>query len=260
MKKELSKKELWDTFYKRRKGIKYLSNPKKYRSHFELIHIFKKFIPINQSIKLLELGAGDSIWLPYFAKNFGFQVYGVDYSIEGCNLAKRNLKLAGVNGIIICKNFLQMEESFSEFFDIVISFGVIEHFEDTMEVLNIFKNFLKKGGMLITIIPNTAGLIMQLQKLIDKEIYDTHKLMDLEELKKFHENIGLKIIIAKYLQVGDLSVLNYQNVVSQRLLKFIARSITALNLPILYLQKIFNFFPQSKKLCSSMIVIAKKKE
>jgi len=33
--------------------------------------------------KLLEIGGGGSAWLPYFAKEFGFEAYGIDYSELG---------------------------------------------------------------------------------------------------------------------------------------------------------------------------------
>jgi cyclopropane fatty-acyl-phospholipid synthase-like methyltransferase len=34
--------------------------------------------------KLLEIGCGNSVLLPYLAKEFGFEIYGIDYSKKGC--------------------------------------------------------------------------------------------------------------------------------------------------------------------------------
>jgi len=257
MKKELSEKFFWENFYKKRKDVKYFPNPRKCRNHFELDRIFKNFLKPNPSIKLLELGAGGSIWLPYFAKTFGFNVYGIDYSAKGCDMAKRNLDLARVKGTIICKDFFQLDKDWNEYFDIIVSFGVIEHFEDPLEILNLIKRLLNKKGLIITVVPNTAGLIMKIQKLIDEQVYRIHKIFNLDQLSDFHKQAGFEVIFQKYLQFADLSVLNYQNVIKGRLFKIVARCITVLNLPILYFQRIFPFFPQSQMFCSSMIVIAK---
>ena len=44
--------------------------------------------------KLLEVGCARSAWLPYFANEFGFEVWGVDYSESGCEQARRILQMS----------------------------------------------------------------------------------------------------------------------------------------------------------------------
>ena len=41
------------------------------------------------------------------------------------------LSIEGVKGDIVCADFFSPPESMIEEFDVVISFGVLEHFEDT---------------------------------------------------------------------------------------------------------------------------------
>ena len=253
----LSERNFWEDFYRRRENKAYLPNPNRSRNHFELDLIFKSFLRPDSSTKLLELGAGDSIWLPYFAKNFRFKVYGIDYSPKGCEMAKVNLELAEVEGEVICADFFQLDEKWNGYFDIIISFGVIEHFEDPSMICGLIKRLLKKNGLVITVVPNTASLLMRFQKFVDEEVYRTHKIFDLTQLSDFHKQAGFKIVFECYFQFMDLSILNYRKVVSKGMFKLIARSITALNLPILYFQKLFHWFPQSRRLCSSMVVIAK---
>jgi cyclopropane fatty-acyl-phospholipid synthase-like methyltransferase len=43
--------------------------------------------------KLLEVGCGGSIWLPYFAKEYGFKITGLDYSEQGCILTEKFCKM-----------------------------------------------------------------------------------------------------------------------------------------------------------------------
>ena len=70
----------------------------------------------------------------------------------------------------------------------------------------------------------------------------------------------MQVILEKYLQFMDLGVLNYQKICKGRLHKLVARGVTGVNLPVLYLQKVLQFFPQSNNWCSSMVVVARKEK
>ena len=54
----------------------------------------------TKRIKILEIGCGNSAWLPYFNKYWGMEVSGLDYSDEGCRKSKSILENAGVVGDI----------------------------------------------------------------------------------------------------------------------------------------------------------------
>lgn len=261
MKERLTEPIYWENGYyrRRRERPKYLPNPRKYRGHYELDCIFKSLFKLDKSKKFLELGAGGSIWLPYFAKEFEFEVYGIDYSKTGCELAKRNLNLAGVKGHIFCEDFFQSANRWKGFFDVILSFGVVEHFDKPVEIIKIMKNLLKTDGLglVITVVPNADGLPFQLQKIIDRDVYNVHKIFSLVDLSSYHNEAGMHVILSRYLQFMDLGIINYQRIVKGKLNKWGARAITGINLPILYLQKALCLFPQSKRLCSFMIVVAK---
>lgn len=260
MKEQLTDPIFWEDVHKKRRDARYLPNPRKNRGHYELELIFKTLLQPDKSKKLLELGAGGSIWLPYFAREFGFEVYGIDYSKKGCEIAERNLKLAGIKGYILCEDFFRANDQWKGFFDVVISFGVVEHFNKPVEVIRLMRNFLSRDGLVITVVPNTAGLVFHLQKFIDRDVYDTHKIFSLKELSDYHKEADMQVILERYLQFMDIGVVNYQNIFKGKFHKWVARSITGLNLPILYLQKLVRFFPQSKRWCAFMVLVAKKEE
>jgi len=56
-------------------------------------------------------------------------------------------------------------------FDVVCSFGVLEHFEDSVNTINAFKKFLKPGGILITTVPYLKGATGILQKIMNKPVF-----------------------------------------------------------------------------------------
>jgi len=262
MKERLSELDFWNNVYSRGRSSIYFPRPWKYRNQFEFDRIFSSLFHLNKSNKLLEMGAGGSIWLPYFARKFGFDVYGIDYSKRGCDIAKKNLNLSCVKGHIVCNDFAKAKDEWSGFFDVITSFGVIEHFSKPVEIIRMMVSLLKVDGLglIITTVPNTVGHMMRIQKLIDSNVYNMHKIFSLKDLSNYHEQAGMHVILSRYLQFLDFSILNYQNIFEGKSYKHIAQGITGLNLLILYLQKAFRFFPQSRKLCSSAIVVAKRED
>ncbi len=155
---------------------------------------------------LLEVGCGNSVWLPYFAKQYGVKPFGIDYSKHGCEQAEAILKRERVSGNIYHADMFSPPESLKERFDIVVSLGVIEHFTDTIAAIRALSYFLKPGGLLLTSIPNHAGILGWLQKVINRPVYDIHVILDKEKLTKAIERAGMKNLHSTYLPGCSLYV------------------------------------------------------
>src|SRR6267143_783637 len=56
----------------------------------------------TSSMRLLEIGCAKSAWLPYFAKEFGFSVSGLDYSPIGCEMARKVLQANEIVAEVVC--------------------------------------------------------------------------------------------------------------------------------------------------------------
>src|SRR5260370_3749968 len=143
---------------------------------------------------LLEIGFARSVWLPYCGKQFGFKVSGIDYSDVGCQQAGAALQREGVAGEIVCAECYSQPSSFIEQFDIVVSFGVAEHFTDTSQCIAAFAKFLKNGGSMITIIPNMTWIMGLLQRLLDKSVYDVHVPLNAIALRRANEQSQLYVV------------------------------------------------------------------
>lgn len=166
----------------------------------------------TSKLKLLEIGCARSIWLPYFAKEFGFKIYGLDYSEIGCKQEEELLNQAGVQGKIVCADLFNPPKEMIESFDIVVSFGVAEHFENTADCVKAFTKFLKPGGMIITIIPNMVGAIGFFQKILNRPIFDIHILLNPQNLLKAHEISGLKILQSDYFMSSHFGICNLNEI------------------------------------------------
>lgn len=161
--------------------------------------------------KLIEIGAAQSAWLPCFAKSFGFRVAGIDRSELGCERARVMLGREGVSGEIRCADFFSPPADWLQAFDVGVSFGVVEHFEDTAGALSAIARFLKPGGRMITLIPNMTGMLRAWQRRLDRALCDAHVPLDRERLAAAHGQAGLQVESCEYLLPLALEVLNVES-------------------------------------------------
>jgi 2-polyprenyl-3-methyl-5-hydroxy-6-metoxy-1,4-benzoquinol methylase len=176
------------------------------RFHQWFLKLFQKTnVP---SRRLLEVGCAKSAWLPYFAKEFGFTVCGLDYSPNGCRMAERVLQVNGIEAEVICADLFSPPDHMLGAFDVVVSFGVVEHFDDTAACLRAVSSFLKPGGLLITNIPNMVGWIGAIQKTVNKPVYDIHQLIDPSRLREAHKDAGLEVLECDYFLYTSFGVNN----------------------------------------------------
>lgn len=217
----------------------------------------------TNSMKLLEVGCARSAWLPYFANELGFEVWGIDYSEIGCEQAKQILLNTGTSGEIICADFFYPPTFLFEKFDVVVSFGVIEHFHDTQKCLSAIKKFIKPGGVIITVIPNLTGIYGWIQKSINKPVYDIHKLLDRNSLISAHVNEGLKISNCEYFIFLNFGICNLhglpQSIIRKIKSSFLYCMIKFSKLVWLLEDKI-NFKPSPNKITSPFIICLASKQ
>jgi 2-polyprenyl-3-methyl-5-hydroxy-6-metoxy-1,4-benzoquinol methylase len=171
---------------------------------------------------LLEIGCARSIWLSHFANAFGFRVSGIDYSTQGCEDTKRSLLNDGIASEIVCADFFDPPSWMTNKYDVIVSFGVAEHFQDTQACIRAFAKMLKPGGIMITVIPNMFGLIGQIQKIVDKQIFDIHVQLNAHDLRNGHEAAGLEVLDCNYFLSINFGVCNVEKC-SQRTISWLCR-------------------------------------
>jgi SAM-dependent methyltransferase len=148
--------------------------------------------------RLLEIGAARSRWLPYFAERFGFAVTGLDYSAQGCVQAREMLARAGLPGEVVCADLFEPPPELLGRFDIVVSFGVVEHFHDTASCVAACARLLARDGRMITTIPNMRGTLGGLQRVLDPRVYRMHVPLRARDLAAAHGRAGLEVVRCGY--------------------------------------------------------------
>lgn len=109
---------------------------------FNVLNIYKK------PLKILEAGCGLGGWVQYF-KSQGHEVVGVEYVESVIEEAKKiNPDMAIVKGDITTLEFPE------NFFDVYVSLGVLEHFEEGPDrALSEAFRVLRPGGLIFVAVP-----------------------------------------------------------------------------------------------------------
>lgn len=132
----------------------------------------------------------------------------LDCSEAGCKELEDRAARAKVNIKVVQANLFEPPNDLEGTFDLVITFRVVEHFDNRKNVLIALKKHLKPGGKLYTVIPNMAGSIGAMTKWLNKEIYDIHNPHNLNDLVNGHTHAGLHVEKANYICSTEFGVLS----------------------------------------------------
>jgi 2-polyprenyl-3-methyl-5-hydroxy-6-metoxy-1,4-benzoquinol methylase len=206
--KTLTEKNYWEKTYTHRHGQQSLNIDgfKNFPNHL----ILNKLLQTDLKNKLvLEIGAGDSVWLPYLANQFDSSKFvGLDYTENGCTLLTQRAHEAGVNIEVVQEDMFAQTSRLHNKFNYVMSFGVVEHFDDLGFALASKKKYLTQDGIMFTLIPNMAGVLGSLVRNWNREIYDKHNPHDLASFLNGHQQAGLEVIAGGYLGSNNFGVLS----------------------------------------------------
>lgn len=111
-----------------------------------LIKLFERYLPDLKGKKVLDVGCGHDILMPYFKKR-GAIISGVDICPEVVSLLEKE----GFEAILSdCCDMPIRDSSY----DITFSIGVFEHFDGTEKAVREQIRVTRRGGKVIIILPN----------------------------------------------------------------------------------------------------------
>ena len=144
--------ESWEEVYKDL-DLSYSEETDTQGKLFEIVKVefLKELFP--KKAKMLEVGCGSAFVSLYFTKR-GFQVSCLDINKFILEVAKKNFKKERVKGEFVVGDAEKLPFKSQEF-DIVTSFGLLEHFENPKNAISEMVRVLKPNGILFAdIVPN----------------------------------------------------------------------------------------------------------
>jgi SAM-dependent methyltransferase len=212
---------------------------------------------------LIEVGCARSAWLPYFARQFGFAVTGLDYCERGCEQERQILLRSGVEGVVICADLFDPPQELVAAFDVVVSFGVIEHFKDPSKCLAAMSTLLRPNGRMVTVVPNMTGAVGFLQRLLNRPVYEVHVPMTREEVDGSHLRAGMEMIHSEYFLSSGFGVVNLHGLDARARMtsakRLFIRTLEALSLMVWAVENSTTELPVSRLFSPYIVCVSKKK-
>ena len=156
--------------------------------------------------RILDLGCGTGRHLLFFLKK-GFEVYGLDGSPNGLEIAKNWLIDKNLSSELTCQKIEHRFPYKDGFFDAVISIQVIHHnlIEDIIFTVNEIKRTLKPEGLIFLTFPLIQGFYIKKQNMqkVEKRTYIPltgqekglpHHFFTVAEVKRVFSDFGLSKI------------------------------------------------------------------
>jgi 2-polyprenyl-3-methyl-5-hydroxy-6-metoxy-1,4-benzoquinol methylase len=185
-----TEKERWEKYWQDHK-INPITN-----LYFEK---YVKYLPQNGN--LIEIGGFPGLYAGYFKKRFNYNVSILDYIIHPELIEKVEKLYSLPSNSINCikKDFFEFVSS--ERYDVVCSFGFIEHFEDIRDVISRHIDLLKPKGILLITIPNLRGLNGLVQRIFDPQNLYSHNIecMKLSNINRILLSFKLHSFEIKYI-------------------------------------------------------------
>lgn len=154
------------------------------------------YLPKNNSLSFLEVGCAPGGWMAYFAKQFGFQVAGIEYAENAADITRHNLAMQGLPAVVITADFFSHKLD-NRRYDVVFSSGFIEHFQDLESVIG--RHCLMTKQYLVIKVPNLFGINGLISKSIRPKVYAEHKLIGREDMIRIVTKQGLLILFCDYI-------------------------------------------------------------
>lgn len=170
--------------------------------------LYPEHLPDLRGRKLVELGSAPGRHLIELRNRLGVEPYGVELTDSGVELNREVFSRHGVDpdqvlqADILAADF---QRDNRESFDVVLSRGLLEHFDEPQAVIEAHVDLLRPGGTLIVIIPNVRGVYGTWLQRFHPDLYARHnlRLMELDLFRAAFENAATRDLHSGYLGLLD---------------------------------------------------------
>jgi len=136
---------IWDKYWMKKDQQKINNDP--------LYEEVMKLLPTNKNSLILEAGCGTGKWLLHFKEKGYKNLIGLDFSEIALRKIRENDK-----AVLLIKADIRKLPIKNNTFDLIFSFGVIEHFKEPQTLVDEMYRVLKRNGKLFLTTPNLFAL------------------------------------------------------------------------------------------------------
>ncbi len=181
--------EEWDDYYKRERKL-HIKPKNGFFSPYDIFlcdSILKKYLPKyngpqKEAPKIVEIGGGDGKLVKKISDMLGYQPFSIEYSKPAIAEAM-SIGVETIEGDVFDGKLLR---EYKNYFDIVYSYGFVEHILPPEKAIDVHLQLLKPGGYFFVQIPRFRGFNYWKVKILRPDLLPLHNLaiMDKDKLEK----------------------------------------------------------------------------
>jgi len=158
-----------------------------------ILDVFDAHVERDPSRSALEVGGGLGRYLAYVGRTSGYRCAVLDFSPEGCELARRNFGHLGMPLEVHQCDLMDPGDGVGQF-DLVYSLGLIEHFIDLTGVVAAHARLVRPGGTLVLGAPNVVGVNRWFMERLAPARMAVHNAdcLRIERWDEFEQELGLE--------------------------------------------------------------------
>jgi len=130
---------------------------------------------VRPGSRYIEIGCAPGKMLAWVAGVLKAEVTGLDYSEPGITKCRALFDALGLKANLHHDDFFKHHLPPASF-DVVTSFGIIEHFDDPRPVVQRHLDLVRPGGVALMAVPNYGGVYGSLQRWCDAPSLTLHNL------------------------------------------------------------------------------------
>ena len=178
----------------------------------ELARLFTRFAPRREPLSVLEIGGGNSCFLPRLMKELRISPYAIlDSSTEGMRRAREQFEplYGGQIDYLLGDAFTV---SPSRTYDVVFSIGLLEHFDEqeAIDLVALHRRWVEPGGLVVISVPTPTvpyRLTRFVAELFGVWHFPDERPVTRERLEKWLDANGLEVVSARILWAQVLTQL-----------------------------------------------------
>lgn len=196
--------------------------------------ITDRFFISDGNKKIIEIGCAPGHKLTQFAARYGYEPYGVEYTALGADATRKTFMRHHIPPEhVFLKDFFDadFQRAHRYAFDVVMSFGFIEHFYDPRSALAAHVDMLRPGGLLLIMIPNIRGIYYPLLRFLEPHVLAIHntEIMKKKIFQNLFQSIGMQELFCDYYGLLNFGLLQARGNFRTALLKMLWRMQSLIN-------------------------------
>jgi SAM-dependent methyltransferase len=182
-------------------------------AHFD--RVLSRHLP-KGNLDAIEIGFYPGSYMVYLSRRFGYRVSGLDF-MPDVERMRKPLEAAGARvGELLQADFMKLETD--KTFDVVASFGFVEHFENLDAVMSRHAKLVRPGGYLVVQVPHFKGIHYWLRKTFEPDLLAAHNLgaMSPRWYRAWYESHGFEPLYCDYFRTFDFWFSSSAHVLEER--------------------------------------------